>query len=56
MLRGENPFRVLAGVHEAVRDLNDKILPKDVRLVPYLDRTNLVGATVHTVGKPSSKA
>ena len=51
MLRGENPTRVLDGVHEAVRDLNENILPKDVSVVPYLDRTNLVGATVRTVGK-----
>ena len=51
LLRGENPFRVLEGVHEAVRDLNENILPKDVLVVPYLDRTNLVGATVKTVGK-----
>ena len=51
MLRGENPTRVLEGVHEAVRDLTDNILPKDVKIVPYLDRTTLVGATVKTVGK-----
>ena len=51
LLKGENPSRVLAGVHDAVRDLNENILPKDVQLVPYIDRTMLVKATVHTVGK-----
>ncbi|CAN7779278.1 CusA/CzcA family heavy metal efflux RND transporter [Variovorax sp. LjRoot84] len=51
LLKHENPSKVLAGVHEAVRDLNDNILPKDVKVVPYLDRSNLVSATVHTVGK-----
>ncbi|MFZ2955307.1 MAG: CusA/CzcA family heavy metal efflux RND transporter [Candidatus Ozemobacteraceae bacterium] len=51
MLKGENPSRVLEGVHEAVRDLNENILPKDVKLVPYLDRTDLVDKTVHTVEK-----
>ncbi|MGJ7494094.1 efflux RND transporter permease subunit [Variovorax sp. RT4R15] len=51
LLKGENPSQVLAGVHEAVRDLNDNILPQDVKVVPYLDRTMLVQATVHTVGK-----
>ncbi len=51
LLKGENPSRVLAGVHDAVRDLNDNILPKDVQVVPYIDRTMLVQATVHTVGK-----
>ena len=51
LLKNENPSRVLAGVHEAVRDLNENILPKDVKVVPFLDRTSLVNATVHTVGK-----
>ena len=51
MLRGENPSRTLEGVHEAVRDLNENILPKDVKVVPYLDRTTLVSGTVRTVGK-----
>ena len=51
LLKGENPSTVLAGVHEAVHDLNDNILPQDVKVVPYLDRTMLVEATVHTVGK-----
>jgi len=51
LLKHENPSRVLEGVHEAVRDLNDNILPKDVKVVPYLDRSNLVSATVHTVGR-----
>ena len=51
LLKGENPSHVLEGVHAAVADLNDNVLPKDVRVVPYLDRTMLVDATVHTVGK-----
>ena len=49
MLKGENPSRVLADVHRTVDQLNAKVLPKDVRLVPYLDRTSLVEATLHTV-------
>jgi len=51
LLKNENPSRVMEGVHEAVRDLNEHILPKDVKIVPYIDRSNLVKATVHTVGK-----
>jgi cobalt-zinc-cadmium resistance protein CzcA len=51
LLKGENPSRVLEGVHAAVQDLNDNVLPKDVKVVPYIDRTTLVEATVHTVGK-----
>lgn len=51
LLKNENPSRVLLGVHEAVRDLNEHILPKDVKIVAYIDRSNLVDATVHTIGK-----
>lgn len=51
LLKNENPSRVMEGVAEAVADLNDNILPKDVKLVPYLNRTHLVNATVHTVSK-----
>ena len=49
MLKGENPSRVLEEVHRTVDRLNASILPRDVRLVPYLDRTSLVEATLHTV-------
>ena len=51
LLKGENPSRVLEGVHAAVDDLNGNLLPKDVKVVPYLDRSFLVQATLHTVGK-----
>ena len=49
MLKGENPSQVLAEVHRTVDLLNAKVLPRDVKLVPYLDRTTLVDATLHTV-------
>jgi heavy metal efflux system protein len=49
LLKGQNPSAVLDGVHAAVAELNDHVLPKDVRLVPYLDRSSLVHATLHTV-------
>ena len=51
LLKGQNPSQVLEGVHAAVRELNEHVLPKDVQIVPYLDRTSLVQATLHTVGK-----
>jgi len=41
----------LAASTPAVDDLNNNLLPKDVRLVPYLDRSSLIDATTHTVGK-----
>ncbi len=51
LLRGENPSRVLGGVHKKVDELNSKILPPDVKIVPYLDRTTLVETTLHTVAR-----
>ena len=49
LLRGENPSHVLDGIHRKVRELNGGLLPKDVRVVPYLDRTALIENTLHTV-------
>ncbi len=50
MLKGENPSKVINEIHAAVNDLNHNILPKGVKIVPYIDRSELVHATVHTVG------
>ena len=49
LLRYENPSRVLEEVHKAIDDLNTNILPEDVRIHVFLDRTNLVNATLNTV-------
>jgi len=49
LLRGQNPSRVLAGVHERVQALNHGLLPPDVQVVAYLDRTALVRTTLNTV-------
>jgi cobalt-zinc-cadmium resistance protein CzcA len=51
LLRGSNPSRVLEGVHAKVAALNRGGLPPDVTIVPYLDRTELVHTTVHTVSR-----
>ena len=51
LLRGMNPSIVLEGVHKQVDALNHGILPPDVRLVPYLDRTELVHTTIHRVSQ-----
>lgn len=50
MLKGENPSKVIQGIHLAIEDLNQNILPKGVTIGPYIDRSELVHATVHTVG------
>lgn len=49
LLRGENPSRVLTDIHKKVDALNRGLLPADVKVVPYLDRTELVSTTIHTV-------
>lgn len=49
LLKHENPSRVLAGIHTAVDELNTRILPQDVKVIPYLDRTTLVDTTLETV-------
>lgn len=51
LLKGENASQVMAGVHAAVAELNERRLPPDVRIVPYLDRTALINTTVHTVAR-----
>ncbi len=49
LLRGQNPSRVLDGIHGRVRALNSGLLPPDTKIVPYLDRTDLVKTTLRTV-------
>lgn len=49
MRRGENASRTLANVQEAVDDLNNNLLPKGVKLVPFYNRTKLISETLHTV-------
>lgn len=49
LLKGQNPSVVLEGIHAAVDDLNQHILPPGVRIRPYLDRTQLIDNTLHTV-------
>ncbi len=51
MLRGENPAEVIGALKEKISELNARILPKDVRIEPFIDRTELVDTTVKTVTK-----
>ena len=51
MLRGQNPADVITSVKEKIADLNDRILPDDVQIEPFIDRTELVQNTVNTVTK-----
>ena len=50
MLRtGDKTQDVLKGVEAKTRELNTSVLPHDVKVVPFYDRTDLVHETVHTV-------
>jgi cobalt-zinc-cadmium resistance protein CzcA len=47
--KGANADDTLAALHQKVKELNDHILPPGVRIVPFLDRSDLVHLTTHTV-------
>jgi cobalt-zinc-cadmium resistance protein CzcA len=47
--KGADSDSVLEGIHDKVKELNDKILPKGVSVVPFIDRSDLVHYTTHTV-------
>lgn len=51
MLRGQNPGEVITHLKEKIDELNERILPEDVKIEPFLDRTTLVDTTVNTVVK-----
>jgi heavy metal efflux system protein len=51
LLKGYNASDAMEGVHKAVDELNNGLLPADVKVVPYLDRTTLINATTETVGR-----
>ncbi|HWX37699.1 MAG TPA: CusA/CzcA family heavy metal efflux RND transporter [Candidatus Sulfotelmatobacter sp.] len=47
--KGADTAATLDGIHAMVKRLNDYILPPGVKIVPYLDRDDLVHYTTHTV-------
>jgi cobalt-zinc-cadmium resistance protein CzcA len=49
MRKGADTATTLEGIHAMVARLNQQILPKGVKIVPYLDRDDLVHYTTHTV-------
>lgn len=50
MLRGENPGDVIPKLKNKIAELNESILPDDIEIMPFIDRTDLVNTTVKTVG------
>ncbi len=49
MRKGANADSVLDGIHRKVQEMNDHILPAGVKIVPFLDRSDLVHHTTRTV-------
>jgi heavy metal efflux system protein len=47
--KGADTATTLDAIHAMVKRLNDHILPPGVKIVPYLDRDDLVHYTTHTV-------
>jgi cobalt-zinc-cadmium resistance protein CzcA len=47
--KGANAGPALDAIHAKVKDLNDTILPPGVKIVPMLDRADLLHYTLHTV-------
>jgi cobalt-zinc-cadmium resistance protein CzcA len=47
--KGANADEALAGIHAKVKELNERILPPGVKVVPFIDRSDLVHFTTHTV-------
>ena len=47
--KGADADLALQGLHKKIDDLNSYILPPGVKLVPFIDRSDLVHFTTHTV-------
>ena len=47
--KGAESDSTLVGIHAKVKELNERILPPGVQIVPFLDRSELVHYTTHTV-------
>jgi heavy metal efflux system protein len=47
--KGADADQMLKALHQKVQELNNGILPPGVQIVPYLDRSDLVSLTTHTV-------
>jgi len=49
MRNGENPSEVLKALRSKIDDLNTRVLPEDVKIRTFYDRTDLVNSTTSTV-------
>lgn len=49
MRKGENPSEVIKRVQEKIDQLNEKVLPPDVQIDTFYNRSNLIDFATHTV-------
>src|SRR5579864_5571907 len=47
--KGADSDTALQALHEKVKEMNDHILPPGVKIIPHIDRSDLVHFTTHTV-------
>ena len=47
--KGADSDSTLNNIHDKVKELNERVLPKGVTVVPFLDRSDLLHLTTHTV-------
>jgi cobalt-zinc-cadmium resistance protein CzcA len=47
--KGDNSDAALEGIHAKVKELNERVLPPGVKIVPFLDRSDLLHLTTSTV-------
>jgi heavy metal efflux system protein len=49
MRKGENPDKVIQALKLKIQKLNDRVLPPDVKIVPFYNREELIRYASHTV-------
>lgn len=49
MQKGDDAQPTLEAIHREVKELNDRTLPPGVKIVPFIDRSDLLHFTTHTV-------
>ena len=49
MRKGENPSEVISKLKKKIKEVNETILPPDVKISPFYDREDLVNYATHTV-------
>jgi heavy metal efflux system protein len=49
MRKGENPDKVIKALKLKIQKLNDRVLPPDVKIIPFYNREELIHYATHTV-------